>query len=148
MRATRRFIVASVLAAVATSCGSSGDAGSSDDAAAGSDTRNDDTAPSDTFAGGDSTTPLDTATTDTAVSDGVGTDTATGDVGTDATLGPYPSGPYGKNAGDVIANLHWQGYANDAADAVVSTKPYGAYSMDDARRSGRRYALLHVSEFF
>ena len=64
-----------------------------------------------------------------------------------AQAGPYPPGPYGNREGDRITNLEWIGYVNDAADAVSTTKPYVAYSMDAARKSGKRYALIHVSEF-
>jgi hypothetical protein len=106
-----------------------------------------DTRPGDDTRTGDDTRGADTTGADVSGVD-VGGDGTSGDTGTDASLGPYPSGPYGKNAGDVIANLQWVGYENDAADALVSTKPYGSYSMDAARLSGRRYALLHVSEFY
>jgi hypothetical protein len=60
----------------------------------------------------------------------------------------YPSGPYGNNLGDTMPNLSWQGYVNDAADALSTTKPFGPYSMDDLRKSGRPLALMHLSEYF
>lgn len=146
MRVTPRWLVALVLATSA--CGSSGDSGgSTDEDAAGTDTNEGDVG-SDTRVPSDSTAPLDTTGTDTTGTDAVALDTASTDTGTDAALGPYPAGPFGKNAGDVIANFHWEGYHNDVADVLVNTKPYGKYSMDDARLSGRRYALLHVTEFF
>lgn len=56
-------------------------------------------------------------------------------------------GPYGNKEGSVIGNLNWMGYVADAADVIVDAKPYGAYSLDAARRSGKTYALLHISEF-
>lgn len=59
----------------------------------------------------------------------------------------YPAGPYGSAVGAVIPNLVWQGYDNPAADAVSTTKPFGAYSMDALRLGGKRYAVVHVSEF-
>ena len=59
----------------------------------------------------------------------------------------YPPGPYGNKVGDTIPPLVWEGYVNDQADAVSTTKPYGPYSMDAMRRSGRAYGLVHVSEF-
>jgi hypothetical protein len=59
---------------------------------------------------------------------------------------PYPSGPYGITAGDVITNLQWIGYVDDAADAVASTKPYVSYSLDDARKSGKKYAMVNLAE--
>jgi hypothetical protein len=88
----------------------------------------------DSVTPGDSVTPIDTSTTSDATSD--------------AALGPYPAGPYGSKEGDVIANLSWMGYENDAADVVSNTKPYAPYSMDAVRRSGRSYALVHVSDFY
>jgi hypothetical protein len=61
-------------------------------------------------------------------------------------IGPYPAGPYGTAKGDVIADLSWEGYVNDAADAVATTRPYGPYSLDALRHSGRRYALVNLAE--
>ena len=60
-------------------------------------------------------------------------------------MGAYPSGPYGKAAGDVIANFTWQGYVTEG-DAIATTKAYGSYSLDDARKSGRKYAMINLSE--
>jgi hypothetical protein len=60
----------------------------------------------------------------------------------------YPAGPYGNNVGDTIAPLVWEGYRNDTGDAVSTTKPYGNYSMDDLRRSGKAYAIVHISDFY
>lgn len=75
-------------------------------------------------------------------------DTSSIEAAVDASLGPYPSGPYGVNAGDIIANFRWEGYYNDAADVLVDTKTYGSYSLEAARLTGRRYALIHIGEFF
>jgi hypothetical protein len=71
-----------------------------------------------------------------------------GSPGADLTLVSYPSGPYGGSVGNVVPPLVWEGYVNLSADAVSTTKPYGAYSMDDVRKSGHPYALLHVSQFY
>ena len=65
----------------------------------------------------------------------------------DLALGPYPAGPYGNQVGDVIPPLVWEGYVDLAADAVANTKPYRRYTMDDLRRSGARYGMVHVAEF-
>jgi hypothetical protein len=59
----------------------------------------------------------------------------------------YPAGPYGNKVGDVIPPLVWEGYSDPLADAIATSKPYGPYSMDDLRRSGRPYAAIHVAEF-
>jgi hypothetical protein len=72
-----------------------------------------------------------------------------GDTGTVDPFGPYPAGPYGNKVGDVVANLAFEGYVNDLADALSSTKPYGATSMDALRKKAPKgYGLVHVSEFF
>jgi hypothetical protein len=60
----------------------------------------------------------------------------------------YPPGPYGTKAGSVIAPLQWIGYADEAADAVATTKPYVMYAMADLHKSGRAYGLLHISEVY
>jgi hypothetical protein len=70
-------------------------------------------------------------------------------------MGPYPSGPYCTPAGTaghlpvgcVLPNMTWIGYVNTAADALSSTKPYVMYSLDDVRKSGKRYAMINVAEF-
>ena len=72
---------------------------------------------------------------------------ATGEGGPDVVSSTYPSGPYGSAEGKVIPNLAWKGYIDPSADVVATTEPYASYSMDDARRSGRKYLLLHVSDF-
>jgi hypothetical protein len=59
----------------------------------------------------------------------------------------YPPGPYGNTVGSTIPPLQWEGYVDPLADALATTKPYGAYSMNDLRRSGRPYGVVHVSLF-
>jgi hypothetical protein len=66
----------------------------------------------------------------------------------DAALGPYPSGPYGTMVGSILANMTWIGYVDDAADAIATTKPYVMYSLDDARKSGKKYLMINLSETF
>lgn len=66
----------------------------------------------------------------------------------DLAMAPYPAGPYGANVGNTFPNLAWVGYVNNAGDAVSTTKPYGSYSALDLFRSGRPYALVHISEFY
>ncbi len=72
---------------------------------------------------------------------------------------PYPAGPYCAAAGSngamatgcVIPNLNWMGYVDNTADAVATSKPYVAYSLldlyNDARASGRKYAMINIAEF-
>jgi hypothetical protein len=60
--------------------------------------------------------------------------------------GAYPPAPYGIKAGDVIANMQWIGYEDDAADAVATTKPYAAYTLADAYASGKHYAMINLAE--
>ena len=98
-------------------------------------------------------------------SSGSGSGGSSGDGGTPAggdsglAPAPYPSGPYCANAGTsgtmaegcVIPNLKWMGYVDNGGDAVATTKPYVAYSLldlyNDARTSGRKYAMINVAEF-
>ncbi len=86
---------------------------------------------------GDAAKPIPQAGGDSGA--GAGSDDA-------ATADPYPKGPYGIAVGDVIADRTWVGYQNPTADAVSTTKPYGAYSLGDAHASGKRYALVNLAE--
>jgi len=75
------------------------------------------------------------------------------------TTAAYPSGPYCTAAGSsghlavgcVLPNTSWIGYDDEAANALATTEPYAAYSLGDAfsnaRKSGKRYAMLNVAEF-
>jgi hypothetical protein len=62
--------------------------------------------------------------------------------------GGYPAGPYGNTAGATIPPLVWEGYNDPLADAVATTKTYGGYTMDDLRKSGRAFGMVHLSDFF
>ena len=59
----------------------------------------------------------------------------------------YPAGPYGHTVGATLPLLSWIGYAVPGGDALATTVPYAAYSMDDLRQSGRAYGVIHVSSF-
>lgn len=61
---------------------------------------------------------------------------------------PYPPGPYGNAVGATLPPLLWEGFVDEAADAVATTRPYVAYSMLNLHRSGRAYGLVHVAEFY
>jgi hypothetical protein len=61
-------------------------------------------------------------------------------------LAAYPPGPYGVNVGEVIPNLSWVGYPDEAADAIATSKPKGAYSMQALHATGRAYGFVHISE--
>lgn len=63
------------------------------------------------------------------------------------SAGSYPAGPYGNTVGATIPPLVWEGYPDPLADAVATTKTYGAYTMDDLRKSGRAFGMVHVSDF-
>ena len=73
-----------------------------------------------------------------------------GGTGTDGgrTCTPYPAGPYGNQVGQTFPNLTWEGYVNDTADAVSTTKPFRSYSSTELCTSGRSFALVHLSEYF
>jgi len=60
----------------------------------------------------------------------------------------YPEGPYGHTVDSIFPNLQWQGYVNETAMGLASEQPFVPYSMDDVRKSGKRYALVHASEFW
>ncbi len=60
----------------------------------------------------------------------------------------YPAGPYGNNVGDTFPPLVWEGYVAAAGDVIVNTRTYGPYSMNDARLSGKPYAMVHNSAFY
>jgi hypothetical protein len=66
----------------------------------------------------------------------------------DGQFGSYPAGPYGHTVGATFPPLVWEGYVATTGDVVVNTLPFGSYSADAMRTSGKRYALVHVSEFF
>ena len=78
------------------------------------------------------------------------TDAVTGS-GTTAPDG-YPAGPYGADVGEILPNLEWSGFVSDdpgqASGRLASAAPYGSYSLDEARRSGKRFALLHFGAVF
>jgi hypothetical protein len=62
--------------------------------------------------------------------------------------GMYPPGPYGMGVGSTFPPLVWEGYVADKGDVRVDMRPYGPYSMDDVRKSGKAYAMVHVSAFY
>lgn len=66
-----------------------------------------------------------------------------GDVST-----PYPAGPYGKTVGATVDDYQFTGYVNDAGTALSNTLPQRDYSFDDLRKSGARYALIHLSAYY
>jgi len=71
-----------------------------------------------------------------------------------AVTSAYPSGPYCAPAGTngtlptgcVVPNTSWIGYDDEAANEVATMEPYATYSLDDARRSGRRYLMINLAE--
>jgi hypothetical protein len=89
---------------------------------------------------------------DRGVVDDRATDTgAAGDRGatdTGVSVGPYPAGPYGIQEGDVLRDLEWEGYVNLAGGVVSTMRPYGRTNLQAMRETGRRYAIVHVSEFY
>jgi hypothetical protein len=50
--------------------------------------------------------------------------------------------------GDQMPSLAWEGYVNDAATGLASEQPFGDYSSATLQSSGKRYALIHLSESF
>lgn len=122
------------VALIAIGCGGSGDAAPATSADANADAMANADANADAMANAD------------ANADAM----ASADANADADLfGAYPSGGYGNAIGDVVANLAWEGYENDLADSIASTKPYVKTDLDALRRKAPKgYAMIHVSEFY
>lgn len=59
----------------------------------------------------------------------------------------YPAGPYGTSVGETFPYLVWVGHVNESASGLSRDVPSSGYTSDDLRRSGRPYALVHVSDF-
>jgi hypothetical protein len=49
--------------------------------------------------------------------------------------------------GCVLPNTSWIGYDDEAANVVATMEPYATYTLDDARKSGKRYAMINLAEF-
>ncbi|MEZ4408582.1 MAG: hypothetical protein R3A52_19215 [Polyangiales bacterium] len=103
-------------------------------------------------------TVTDAPAVDVATVDAPAVDVPTKDVAEDVAadvmvvadasgVGPYPEGPYGNAVGNVLQGLEWEGFDNPTGEGVSNTRPYGPLSMQDVRARGRRYAIVHVSEF-
>jgi len=43
--------------------------------------------------------------------------------------------------------MSWIGYDDEAANEVATKEPYAVYTLDDARKSGKRYAMINLAEF-
>jgi hypothetical protein len=76
-----------------------------------------------------------------------GLGTAGGDA-SDKGGSPYPSGPYGTQTGDVLADLELLGYVRDATTGLAYEAPLGATSLAAIRAStAKKHAVFHVSGF-
>lgn len=94
-----------------------------------------------------STTDTSTAPTEDSALDTQTTDTA---VDTNAPEAPatYPAGPYGKNVGNVLADLALEGYVRFETTGLATAATNGPTSFADLRaKSPRKHALIHVSGF-
>jgi hypothetical protein len=60
---------------------------------------------------------------------------------------PYPAGPYGNQVDDVFPPLVWEGFVNPSAVGLATAQPFGPHSMDAVRKTCKKYALIHNSEF-
>ena len=63
------------------------------------------------------------------------------------TPSPSPAGPYGSAVGQVVADLAWEGYVNEAHDQVSTALPFGPTSAGALRATGAPFALVHLSGF-
>jgi len=61
---------------------------------------------------------------------------------------PYPSGPYGTEVGQVLANVAFEGFVNPSGTGLAIDQPYTATSMAELRASARGYGLVFVAEFY
>jgi hypothetical protein len=43
--------------------------------------------------------------------------------------------------------MSWIGYDDESANEVATMEPYATYTLDDARRSGKRYLMINLAEF-
>ncbi len=60
----------------------------------------------------------------------------------------YPSGPYGTEVGQVLANVAFEGFVNPSGTDLAINQPYTATSMAELRGSARGYGLVFVAEFY
>ena len=65
-----------------------------------------------------------------------------------AAMGCGAEGDPNVEVGDAMPNLQWEGYVNDDAQGLASEQPFGNYSSTALRASGKRYALVHLSESY
>ena len=57
----------------------------------------------------------------------------------------YPAGPYGGGVGDVVPNVSLQGYWSPTKTTGLATSElYATITFDQMRRSGAKYALIHM----
>lgn len=66
----------------------------------------------------------------------------------DATAGVFPSGPYGYEVGQTLADVRFEGYVNAEGRGLSTAQPFRSTSMHELRGGGRGYALVVVAEFF
>jgi hypothetical protein len=103
------------------------------------------------FVMSDAPSETDTTVVVDGVGDGVPVNDG-GDAAVDRTtmtmVGPYPPGPYGRDEGQTLANLTWEGYTNLDGAEVSTARPFAPTSMQAVRETGRAYAMVHLSEFF
>jgi hypothetical protein len=144
-----------------SSGGSSGSSGSGDDAsgssggtsgASSSSTSGGTSSSGGSTSGGSSSSGTSSSGSGTS-SGGSSTSSSSGGGSIDA--GPYPAGPYCQPAGSggnlpagcVLPNATWIGYSDPTGTVQASTAPYANYTLEDARNTGKRYAMINVAEF-
>ena len=76
----------------------------------------------------------------------------TGAIGDLSTVAGYPAGPYGTAVGAVVSNFAFKGWFTPEATSGLATDAangamYADVSFDDARRSGKKYALVMFAGF-
>jgi hypothetical protein len=140
------------------SSGSGDDGGSSSSSGAGTSSGTSSSSGGSTSSGGSASSSGGTSSGGSSSggsSSGSSTSGGPSDSGTSGDAGAYPSGPYCTaagsgghlNTGCVIQNMTWIGYADPTGATVANTAPYAMYTLQDARNTGRRYAMINVAEY-
>ncbi len=66
----------------------------------------------------------------------------------DASERAFPSGPYGYEVGQTLADARFEGYVNAEGRGLSTAQPFRGTSMRELRGEARGYALVVVAEFY
>ena len=57
-----------------------------------------------------------------------------------------PDGVFGRSVGSILENLLWEGFVDEQADAIATSKGYASYSPEALRHTARSLGLIHLSD--